>query len=76
MAPPSVGVQSVVLTGQLQTPPWQVIPGAIPVHPVPSVTGGFEQVPASGLQVPASWHWSIAVQVTGLLPLHMPLWQV
>jgi hypothetical protein len=48
----------------------------VPVQDVPSVTAGFEQAPVLGLQVPAEWHWSEAVQVTGLLPMHAPLWQV
>ena len=30
----------------------------------------------AGLQVPASWHWSEAVQTTGLFPLQTPDWQV
>jgi len=74
--PPSVGVQKVVPAGQLQVPPWQVVPGAAPVQVEPFVTAGLEQVPASGLQVPASWHWSIAVQLTGMPPTHVPLGHV
>src|SRR5205823_2794469 len=35
-----------------------------------------EQAPLAGLQVPASWHWSGAVQRTGFAPLHAPAWQV
>src|SRR5437667_443496 len=26
--------------------------------------------------MPATWHWSSAVQTTGLLPVQTPLWQV
>jgi hypothetical protein len=37
---------------------------------------GLEQVPSAVLQVPASWHWSLAVQVTKLPPVHLPVWQV
>src|SRR5258706_485477 len=37
---------------------------------------GLEQVPEVGLQVPGSWHWSLAVQTTGLAPAHTPPWQV
>jgi hypothetical protein len=33
---------------------------------VPFAAFGFEQVPVAGLHVPATWHWSLAVQVTGL----------
>ena len=46
------------------------------VHAVPSGTGGFEHVPVAGSHVPAAWHWSAAVQVTGLLPAQVPLWQL
>jgi hypothetical protein len=28
------------------------------------------------LQVPASWHWSEAVQTTGFAPAQVPDWQV
>lgn len=37
---------------------------------------GFEHWPVEGLQVPATWHWSLAVHTTGLLPVHTPFWQV
>src|SRR5207249_4057556 len=37
---------------------------------------GLEQVPVAGSQVPAVWHWSEAVQTTGLVPVHTPLSQV
>jgi hypothetical protein len=37
---------------------------------------GLEQVPEAGLQVPATWHWSWAVQATGFVPVHEPAWQV
>jgi predicted membrane protein len=43
-------------------------------HGVPSGLDGFEQVPVAGLQVPASWHWSLAVQTTGFAPVHVPAW--
>jgi hypothetical protein len=36
---------------------------------------GFEQVPLAGLQVPARWHTSSAVQVTGLPPVQTPALQ-
>ena len=39
---------------------------------VPSVFAGFEQVPFAGSQVPMEWHWSLAIQVTGLAPVHVP----
>src|SRR5439155_1018314 len=58
---------------------WQVsvCVQALPsVHDVPFVFGGLEHTPVVVLQVPTSWHWSEAVQTTGLLPVHTPLWQV
>src|SRR5438094_3891378 len=63
----------------VHAPLWQVsvCVQALPsVHAVPSVFDGFEQVPLEGSHVPATWHWSEAVQTTGLLPVHTPLWQV
>lgn len=38
---------------------------------VPFVAVGFEQTPVDGLQVPATWHWSWAPQVTAFPP-HVP----
>jgi len=46
------------------------------LQPVPSAAVGFEHWPVAESHVPATWHWSDAVQVTGLAPLHVPLWQV
>ncbi len=37
---------------------------------------GFEQAPVLGLQVPTSWHWSLAEQATGFSPVQVPAWQV
>jgi hypothetical protein len=34
------------------------------MHVVPSAALGFEQTPVKGLQTPATWHWSLALQVT------------
>lgn len=48
----------------------------VPVHEVPSVTVGFEQVPLLGLHVPTAWHWSLAVHVTGFEPVQTPVWHV
>src|SRR2546422_946175 len=42
---------------------------------VPSAFDGFEQMPVPVLQVPATWHWSDAVQTTGSAPVQVPLWQ-
>src|SRR5438477_346598 len=45
-------------------------------HAVPLVLAGSEHAPVAGLQVPAVWHWSEAVQTTGSLPVHTPPSQV
>jgi hypothetical protein len=42
----------------------------------PSVLAGSEQIPVLGLQVPTSWHWSDAVQTTGVPGTHAPAWHV
>jgi hypothetical protein len=44
------------------------------LHVVPLARAGFEQAPLVGLHVPTPWHWSLAVQTTGLLPVQTPLW--
>src|SRR5207249_6719656 len=73
--------EAVQTTGLLpvQTPLWQVsvCVQALPsLQVLPLVFAGFEHVPVVGEQVPAVWHWSKAVQTTGLLPVQTPLWQV
>src|SRR5438132_877033 len=63
----------------VQTPASQVslCVQALPsLRVVPSGLLGLEQVPVAGSQVPASWHWSRAVQVTGFAPVQTPAWQV
>ena len=63
----------------LHVPAWQV---SVCVHALPSLQAepsallGLLQTPVAGAQVPAVWHWSCALQVTGLAPLHVPAWQV
>jgi hypothetical protein len=42
--------------------------GSASVQDVPLVWAGFEQMPVPGSQVPATWHWSLAVHVT---PMHL-----
>ena len=62
-----------------QLPVWQV---SDCVHASPSLQAeplalfGLLQTPVAGAHVPAVWHWSCAVQVTGLAPLQVPAWQV
>jgi hypothetical protein len=42
------------------------------LHDVPFIAFGFEHTPVAGLHVPATWHWSCALHVTGLPPEHVP----
>jgi hypothetical protein len=44
-------------------------------HVVPSGAVGVEHVPVLGLHVPGRWHWSKAVQTTGV-PVQVPAWHV
>src|SRR5204863_8408183 len=43
---------------------------------LPLGLAGFVQSPVPGLQTPGSWHVSLAVQTTGLAPVHVPDWHV
>lgn len=45
------------------------------LHEAPSSAFGFEHIPVAGLQVPATWHSSIATHETGLPPEQLPAWQ-
>jgi len=63
----------------VHTPAWQVslcVQAFPSEHDTPSDLAGLEQSPVLVLQVPALWHWSEAVHVTGLAPVHTPAWQV
>src|SRR5258705_469962 len=63
----------------VQTPAWQVSDWvqALPsVQALPLGLVGLEQVPVAVSQVPASWQWSRAEQVTGFAPVQTPAWQV
>jgi hypothetical protein len=53
-----------------------VVHGSPSSQDAPSGLGGFEQIPVPGSHVPASWHWSLAMQTTGLPPTQVPFWQV
>src|SRR5439155_19420946 len=46
-------------------------------HAVPSAAARFEHMPLVGSHVPATWHWSSAVQATVVVALQLELvWQV
>src|SRR5438876_749096 len=63
----------------VQVPDWQV---SVCVHALPSLQAvslaafGFEWTPVEVSHVCATWHWSSAVQTTGLAPVQVPDWQV
>src|SRR5437762_8636992 len=63
----------------VQVPFWQVsvCVQALPsLHAVPLPAFGLEHRPVAVSQVPATWHWSSALQTTGLEPVQVPFWQV
>src|SRR5207248_2145586 len=60
-----------------QAPPWQVsvrVQASPSLQALPSGLPGLLQVPVAGLQVPAVWQASLAVQVVAV-PVHTPDWQ-
>ncbi len=62
-----------------QTPPVQTSPEVqelLSLQAVPLLASGLEHVPVEGVHVPATWHWSDAVQVTGFEPVQVPPTQV
>src|SRR2546426_2533086 len=46
------------------------------LHGAPLGLAGLLQMPVAGLQAPAVWHWSAAVQARGLAPTQAPASQV
>jgi hypothetical protein len=71
------GSEAVHVTGfdPVQVPAWQVSvrEHALPsLQAVPSATTGLLHAPVAGSQVPAEWHGSEAVHVTGLEPTQAP----
>jgi len=48
------------------------VQGLPSLQPVPFGALGFEHIPVLELHVPATWHWSIAVQVPGCDPTQVP----
>src|SRR5204862_6218 len=63
----------------VQVPSWQVsvwVQALPSLHAVPLLAFGLEHRPVAVLQVPATWHWSSAVQTMALEPVQVPFWQV
>jgi len=63
----------------VHVPVWQVsdcVQASPSLQLVPSALFGLLQMPVAGAQVPAVWHWSCALQVTGFAPLQLPASQV
>jgi hypothetical protein len=62
-----------------QAPAWQVSV-CVQILPsmqlVPSGTFGVLQIPDVGSQLPGAWHCAGVGQVTGLVPVHTPDWQL
>jgi hypothetical protein len=75
-----VGVGSTQIIGMpKQTPAVQespVVHAMASLQPVPSVTGGFEQAPVPGSQIPGLWHWSGLGQTTCVPAVQVPDWHV
>jgi hypothetical protein len=46
------------------------------LHVVPSASGGMLHAPVLRSHAPAPWQPSTAVHTIGLLPIHVPFWQV
>ena len=62
-----------------QAPAWQVsvcVQASPSLQLVPLALAGLLHAPSAGLQTPALWHWSKAPHTTGLLPVHVPAWQL
>ena len=63
----------------MQVPAWQLsacVQAFPSLQTAPSGWLGVEQAPVVVLQVPATWHWSLALHTTGLVPVHVPAWQL
>src|SRR5206468_209062 len=73
---PSGGVVDTTVGGGTQEPAGSQAWPPFWSHGVPAGWGGLVQAPVAGAQAPAAWHWSSAVQTTGLPPAQAPPWQV
>src|SRR5579871_4868157 len=70
----SSGVRVTAVPPQAPPVQWSPVVQALPsLHGVPFGWVGLEQSPVLGSQVPAWWHWSSGVQVTGVPPQEPPV---
>ena len=63
----------------MHIPFWQLsvcVHALLSLQFVPFAAVGFEQTPVLVLHVPATWQASLAVHVTGLVPVQVPFWQL
>jgi hypothetical protein len=63
----------------VQMPLWHVsvwVQASPSLQELPFAFTRLEQTPVAGLQLPAKWHVSLAVQTIGLDPVQAPDWQV
>src|ERR1051325_1182098 len=71
----TTAIAAQVFAPDTHVPDWHVsglVHESPSLHELPFAFAGFEQTPVAGLQVPATWHWSDAVHVTGLPPMQTP----
>jgi hypothetical protein len=62
----------------MHVPAWHaspVVQRSSSLQEVASGAAGFEQTPVTVSQVPARWHWSLALQMT-FVPRQVPSWQL
>jgi hypothetical protein len=74
----SIGVHTTGLP-PVQVPFWQVsvsVHGFWSLQVVPLFAAGLLHIPVAGSQVPALWHWSLAVHTTWFAPVQVQPWQV
>jgi hypothetical protein len=73
------GAVQVTWLAAVHTPDWHesLRSHALPsLQLVPFARLGLEQSPVAVAQTPTPWHWSCAVQTTGLDPVQTPVWHV
>src|SRR3989442_625567 len=67
-----MSVVAVYITTKQEAVRVQALPS---LQAVPSGFARWEQAPAAGWRLPASWRGCAAAQLTGFVPVHTPAWQ-